>query len=242
MKLSFLDHLTEVSIGDIVKLNKPEMHVPQELVSWLFKEGYRLVDTEKFPGNNNVGEGAFASVFIKNDNDKFVLKVARKPDPCWVDYINYARKSRSPHVPRVPSFKTWKFKGSGDDRRKAVGGVEGEYFLAMIERLHPLKANYDKIKKEDIGILSYLYFHAGTKDLEKVINKLSGRQLLRPDILKMSDEFRDSNHPFIKAMDDLYKLAPEETCGIDLHEWNIMVRLPERELVITDPAYSKEYI
>ena len=248
MKPTFLDYLAEVTVGDLVQLNKPEAHIPQELLAWLFNQGYKLVDTEKFPADNlkgfnqNVGEGAFASVFIKNDNDKFVLKVARKPDPCWVDYINYARESSSPHVPRVPSLKTWKFKGTGDWSSKAIGGHEGEYFLAMIERLHPLPTNYDKVKKKDLGILSYLYFEHGTEEIEVAINKLAGKQLLRPEILKMSDDFRMSGHPFIKVMDDLRELLSPDDCDIDLHGWNVMIRLPEQELVITDPTSSKHYL
>jgi hypothetical protein len=248
MKPTFLDYLAEVTIGDLVHLGKQESHIPQELLSWLYNEGYKLVDIEKFPADNlkghniNVGEGAFASVFIKNDNDKFVLKVARKPDPCWVDYINYARKSRSPHVPRVPSLKTWKFKGTGDRSRTAIGGHEGEYFLAMIERLHPLQTNYDKVKKEDLGILCYLYTQNLSRELEEAINKLAEKQILRPDIHRMADKFRMSGHPFIKVMDHLLEMLSLDDCDIDLHGWNTMIRLPERELVITDPTSSKHYL
>lgn len=248
MKPTFLDYLAEVSVGDLVQLNRVESHVPQELLSWLFNQGYKLVDIEKFPMDNlkgydmNVGEGAFASVFIKNDNDKFVLKVARKPDPCWVDYINYARKSHSPHVPRVPSLKTWKFKGTGDISRKAIGGFEGEYFLAMIERLHPLKTNYDKVKKEDLEILCYLYFQSGSSELKEAINKLAGKQMLDPDIGRVADKFRMSKHPFMKLMDDIHEILSPDDCGIDLHAWNTMIRLPERELVITDPASTTRYM
>ena len=248
MKPTFLDYLAEVSVGDLVQLNRVESHVPQELLSWLFNQGYKLVDIEKFPVDNikgfdmNVGEGHFASVFIKNDSDKFVLKVARIPDPCWVEYITYARKSRSPHVPRVPSLKTWKFKGTGHTSHGKVGGFEGEYFLAMIERLHPLKTNYDKVKKKDVGILCYLYSRSGDIDLAIAINKLANRQMTQPDIMREASKFTESDHPFMKVMNDLIDVISPVDCGVDMHGWNTMIRLPERELVITDPTYSKKYL
>lgn len=252
MKPTFLDHLTEVSVNDLMQLSKKtaDSPIPRDLLAWLYNEGYRLVDTEKFPMDNargynvNVGEGAFASVFIKNDNDKFILKVARKPDPCWVDFVKYARASRSPHVPRVPSLKQWQHKGDEQPEDWKREGQEGPYFLAMVERLHPLKTNYDKIKKEDVNILAYLYQRAWSmqKDLEGLIPQLAGKQMLKPDIARMADEFELSDHPFMKVMNDLNNVLSVDDCDIDLHGWNVMIRLPEQQLVITDPTSSKNYL
>lgn len=244
MKPTFLDHLSEVSVGDLIKLRKGDIPnaeivdelLPKEINSWLFNQGYYLVDRHNFHEDSyeykELGEGSKASVFVKDDNDKFVLKIARKPDPCWLKFIKEARGSRNPHFPRVVSLKEWKIDREVEIYSHKKGGT---YFFAMIERLWPLRLPeiYESFEEKHVPMLAAIASE-GWMDawLHEKITIAAGRQMLRDDIRDQGRKFLKSNHPFAKA----FQTAEKTGCHIDLHTWNVMMREPEGTMVITDPV------
>ena len=230
MKATFLDYLAEVTVSDYIGLGKQtRSHVlPDDLMLWLRSKGYDLVDKFKAEHDSldqrEFATGAYATVYIKNDNDPYVLKVARKPDQCWLDFIKMARSSRNPHFPRVTSLREWPTKKDPED----------SYFLAMIERLHPLPLITD-FKEEHVPILMGLFnFIAGGAFRGKVIRTIQhylGEEWTQNRIRVEGYKFMGSKHPFAKA----YQKAEALGCDIDMHEYNVMMRLPEQTIVITDP-------
>ncbi len=230
MKNTFLDYLAEVTVGDYVDLGKQtRAHTqPADLMQWLRDNGYHLVDKHKAKDESQtqreLATGAYANVYIKNDNDPFVLKVARKPDPAWLKFIKMARASNNPHLPRVSSLREWPTSDSRTDK----------YFLAMVERLHPLPL-LEKFTMKDMPILMAVYRFT-TEAFRAVIAHYTeihfGEKYSSTRIRAEGEEFLASNHPFAQA----YRAVDELGYNIDIHEYNVMMRLPERTIVITDPV------
>jgi hypothetical protein len=249
MKPTFLDYLAEVTASDYVNLGQhirsygedPATHdgereqgdsnLSQDLIHWLTANGYHLVDKHKAKDQSvthrELATGARASVYIKNDNDPYVLKVARDPDPCWLNFIKMCRRINNPHVPKVSSLREWP--GTDPDY------PDDRYFLAMIERLHPLPLLTTKdFKEEHIPILLGIHKHI-TRHWKGTIHSILddyGLDLSADEIREKGDEFLESNHPFAQV----YQMAAEMDCWLDLHEYNVMMRLPDHTLVITDPV------
>lgn len=238
MKATFLDYLAEVTVGDYVSLGKQtRVHTdPDDLMTWLNDNGYHLVDKHKAKAESQtereLATGARANVYIKNDNDPYVLKVARLSDPAWVDFIKMARTARNPHLPKISSLREWSTGAVHDAGRYHLS--DEKYFLAMMERLHPLPL-IKSFDAEHMPILMGIYRFT-TSAFQRTVSNLTvthfDERYTPTRIQAEGEEFLAGNHPFAQA----FRKVGELGHSVDLHEYNVMMRLPERTLVITDPV------
>lgn len=80
-----------------------------------------------------------------------------------------------------------------------------------------------------------IYRHVTKEFQDRIIRSTEthfGEMHTSTQIIAKGEEFLTSDHLFAQA----YRAVDELGHSVDLHEYNVMMRLPERTLVITDPV------
>ena len=157
-------------------------------------------------GWTKAGAGAYSSVY-KNPNKSFVLKINKRPDKGYEEYVNVIKRYRNKHFPRISDMKVMKI---GKDN----------YYVYLIEKLKALPRS-DLIAFDIKDAIDALY-GCDYKDMgESLLEYFDKMPLFRrnPDLIRAV---------YIVANNIGYNF------DIDIHGGNIMKRA-DGTIVITDP-------
>ena len=171
-----------------------------------FKAWYKYLRGKGF---EMLGKGSFAAVLGKPDLN-YVVKIPFKADTAWIKFANICiEHPNNPHL-----LKT-----------KFLHKEANNFFVAVIEKLHPLNRGRD---------ISLVYL---VGRLERA-NDLNSRQT-QEDIMDAFDgdyQLYRSVQKQIPLLFETVKMLQKVDSNLDLHGGNLMWR--EGTLVITDPYFD----
>lgn len=159
-----------------------------------------------------IGDGAYSAVFGKND-EPYVVKVNTVSDPAAFKFYSAIQQKQLRHFPAVHKLRTYV-----DD--------EGEFlFIVVMERLHP----YSWCKANRNG-RSFVKWLVTRRPYHAEIGKVKENN-------KIASQWEKKNKASVKIIQSIFDMTAEYGI-VDLHEGNVMVRLPEGDVVLIDPVCS----
>lgn len=182
--------------------------------------GQRIIRNLTRRGNRLLGVGAYSAALSSSDPSSAIKIGTNLSDP-WLDYYHLiiTKEVRSPYVPKVKHFMV---------------NEAHEYFIATMERLHPITEDHWKLADAIRGYLSGEKDEADiayeAQDIPEAVPCLDSLILILEKI-KEHTEYNDRSEAI---EDDNY-----EGTILDLHHGNIMLRA-DGCLVIIDPWCEAE--
>lgn len=217
----FEEFLNEADINDERTLLNTKWARPKDVEKWLKENGFK-----------KIGGGAFAGAWLKG-GAKRIIKVARKPDPCFLNFAKWAvTKTNNPHLPDIPWIAEFTI-SEGPNKG-------GKFFIVPVERLKPFTPALMK-SIDDPVILGSLFVNKElwAEERKTVFRRLRAEMNLpetQADSVPKIKRFlsRNKNHRWLKTLAQI-KGAAGADCIDDLHTSNMMWRPSNKKLVITDP-------
>tara|TARA_R110000823_G_scaffold101636_17_gene218373 strand:+ start:4863 stop:5642 length:780 start_codon:yes stop_codon:yes gene_type:complete len=145
--------------------------------NFLNKRGYQFIDG-----------GVYANVYSK-PNSKYVIKVSKQEDECYLAFANWASKqTNNPWLPKVKFLHTFNVKpepptGEWSEFPGHAPGTVFTYFITAIEKLVPLNNNMSKNwDKRHLPFLAWVVADRGLPmiseyefDFERIYSKVYKR-------------------------------------------------------------------
>ena len=213
--------LQEATIQDERVLLNTKWERPKDVEVWLKENGFK-----------KIGGGAFAGAWLKGGS-KRIIKVSRKPDPCFLNFAKWAvTKTNNPHLPDLPWIAEFSIT-SGPNKG-------GKFFILPVEKLQPFKREQMKQIKDPVILGSLLVNKQLWAEERKDVFRILRRELDLPETQKEAvpkiNRFlnKNKNHRWLKTLAQIKAVAGAD-CIDDLHTSNMMWRPSDKRLVITDP-------
>jgi len=216
-----LANLQEADINDERVLLNTKWKRPKDVEAWLRENGFK-----------KIGGGAFAGAWLKGGS-KRIIKVARKPDPCFLNFAKWAvTKTNNPHLPDIPWIAEFPITAGPNKGKK--------FFILPVEKLKPFKREQMKEIKDIVILGSLLVNKELWAEERKDVFRILRRELDLPETQKEAvpkiKRFlsKNRNHRWLKTLAQIKSVAGVD-CIDDLHTSNMMWRASDKKLVITDP-------
>ncbi len=163
-------------------------------------------------GFEEIGSGAFSAIYGRDDVP-FVVKINKEHDPGAFQFYSTISRKPAKHFPKVHKLMTY------------VDDLGRFYFIVVMERLDRLEKDTwkKKINEDSRNFIHWLTAHPHslmkkfTKSDTKASNKWSKRN-------------RASEKTILSMLSFVEKFAVA-----DFHEDNVMIRMPQGDVVLTDP-------
>lgn len=213
--------LQEADINDERTLLNTKWTRPKEVEAWLKANGFK-----------KIGGGAFAGAWLKGGS-KRVIKVARKPDPCFLNFAKWAvTKTNNPHLPDIPWIAEFPI---------TEGPHKGEhFFIVPVEKLQPFTPALMKNMSDPVILASLFINKELWAEERKLVFRRLKQELNLPETQKEATlkikRFlnQNKNHRWVKTLAQIKSIAGGN-CIDDLHTSNMMWRGSNKKLVVTDP-------
>ena len=217
----FEQFLDEATVQDEKVLLNTKWTRPKETETWLKANGFK-----------KIGGGAFAGAWLKG-GAKRIIKVARKPDPCFLNFAKWSvKQTNNPHLPDIPWIAEFTIQ-EGPNKG-------GKFFIVPVEKLQPFKKAQMKEVKDPV-ILGFLFVNRELwaeerKDVFRILRKELDLPETQAEATPKIKRFlgKNKNHRWLKTLAQI-KGAAGVDCIDDLHTSNMMWRPSNKKLVITDP-------
>jgi len=163
-------------------------------------------------GFDEIGCGAFSTTYGRDDVP-FVVKINKEHDPGAFQFYSTIVRKSSKHFPKIHRLQTY------------VSDKGYFCFIVIMERLEPLEKDTWKkqINEDSKNFIHWLTTHPHS--LMKNFTKSD---------TKASNKWSKCNRASEKTI--LSMLSFVEKFGVaDFHEDNVMIRMPQGDVVLTDP-------
>ena len=193
-----------------------EHKTPKALAAYLQQHGFE-----------ELGSGIYSSVWGQ-DRSGAVVKVSRRPDTCWLSFIEFAAKHKNKHLPKVGKVQVYTDPNTGVTN-----------FYCFMERLShinriPKTKEYAGVHacliRNGICLLNREQWYELFPDPEEE----TFRSRKAPGVVEAAKNYADSAS-FDQVIDQLSVYREQNDCAWDIHEGNVMWRESTKTLVITDP-------
>jgi hypothetical protein len=164
----------------------------------------------KYFGFKKIGYGAYTETYA-NPNYSFVIKINLTSDPAAFKFYSMIMNIKSKYFPKVLKLKSY----------VDLGG--NFLFIAFIEKLYPL--NWDtwkKANKDGRGFTNWLAIQDSYINIRNITYK------------KLGKIWESNNTAEVKIFSSIVS-ATSGFSELDLHEDNLMMRLPEGDIILNDP-------
>jgi hypothetical protein len=215
------EFLNEADINDERTLLNTKWTRPKEVEAWLKENGFK-----------KIGGGMFAGAWLKG-GAKRIIKVSRKPDPCFLNFAKWAvTKTNNPHLPDIPWIAEFTIQ-EGPNKG-------GKFLIVPVEKLVPFKKAQMKEIKDPVILGSLLINKQLWAEERKDVFRILRKELDLPETQKEAvpkiKRFlnKNKNHRWMKTLSQIQGAAGAD-CIDDLHTSNMMWRPSNKKLVITDP-------
>jgi hypothetical protein len=161
-------------------------------------------------GFGELDRGAHSTVYGK-DSESYVVKVNRTYDPGAFKFYSMIAKKKSQYIPLI---------------HKLIAYVDdtGDFlFIAVMERLHDF--TWQQANHQGRGFVKWLT----TKPYASIGNIKMDENMAR--------KWESQNKRTAQIVQSVIDTTAKYTV-VDLHEGNIMVRLPQGDVVLIDPVCS----
>jgi hypothetical protein len=163
-------------------------------------------------GFKKIGSGSYTTTYGK-PRVPYVIKVNKDSDPAAYKFFSMIMNKDSKYFPKIFKLKTYVSKN-------------GEFlFVAIVERLFPFNTfTWKRLNEDGKGFISWLSLHPDSciklpyeKDKENV------------------GKYWNKNNVYdAKFVKSIFKTT-EQFAQLDLFNQNVMVRLPDGDIVLNDP-------
>jgi hypothetical protein len=162
-------------------------------------------------GFRKLGHGVYSVTYGRSDLP-YVVKVNKASDPAaYKFYSMIAGKKSTKYFPKVHALKAY-VTDSGNFK-----------FIVVMERLHRLtRRNWKQVNESGRGFVSWLSLHP------EAIMDISTDE-------KEGLQWGTKNKASIEIVSSLIA-STKQFAGIDFHDDNVMVRMPQGDAVLVDPV------
>ena len=193
------------------------MYTPPNIIK-LFEKDHKSSDSviqwAKRHGFKRIGYGAYTETYSNPDYD-FVIKINVSPDPAAYKFYSMILHTKSKYFPKILKLSSY------------VDNNGNFLFIVSIEKLHPLtRDTWKKSNKNGRGFTNWL---AMQPSAYLTIYNITYK--------KLGKVWETNNVMEVKKFNSIIS-ATSGFAELDLHEDNLMIRLPDGDIVLSDPVAS----
>ena len=193
------------------------MFTPSNIIK-LFEKDHKSSDSiiqwARRNGYKKIGYGAYTETYAHPDYE-FVIKINIEPDPAAYKFYSMILNTKSKYFPKVLKLANY------------VDQNGHFLFIALIERLHRLtRETWKQSNKNGRGFTNWL-----------AMQPSAYLNIYNVKYKKLGKIWESNNIMEVKRFNSIVS-ATSGFAELDLHEDNLMIRLPEGDIVLTDPVAS----